>query len=174
MNWMNRTFTALIVLGLGIGTGLRAPRSPVDVPKPEPLPMHEQKPDPSRSVQPAVEDRAITNAPSDKRLFKAICLWEGRGKIDLDAFNKSEEAHGPAQIRPGYLKDSNEYLKTSYTLQDCHDYAIAFQVTKGYWARYGAKTPEQKARMHNGGLYGHQRKATLKYWAGVQTYLERN
>ena len=173
MKFVNRTLTVFIILGLGYGAGLRANRRPCEPSKPEPVPIYEQKPDLSRSVQPAVEDRAIANAPSDKDLFKAICLWEGRGKIDLDAINKSEDAHGPAQIRPGYLKDSNEYLKTSYTLEDCHDYAIAFQVTKGYWARYGAKTPEQKARMHNGGLYGHQRKATLKYWAGVKSYLER-
>ena len=58
---------------------------------------------------------------TDGQIFKAVCLWEGRGRIDLDAVNKSENAHGPAQIRQIYLDDSNEYAGTSYTLLDCHD-----------------------------------------------------
>ena len=80
-------------------------------------------------------------------------------------------AHGPAQIRQIYLDDSNEYAGTSYTLQDCHDYEIAFKVARSYWSRYGLVTPEQRARCHYGGPKGAQRSSTLEYWAGVQEYL---
>ncbi len=119
--------------------------------------------------------RTVMKLPSvgmtDGRLFKAICMWEHRGVIRPDAINKKENAHGPAQIRQIYLDDSNQFAGTRYTLQDCHDYEIAFEVVTNYWARYRFKTPEAKARGHNGGPKGPQRSGTKAYWAGVQSYL---
>ena len=67
MRTVNKLLTAGIVLGLGFGTGLRANRRPQEPPNPEPVQTPERKPDPSRSVQPAVEDRAITHAPTESR-----------------------------------------------------------------------------------------------------------
>jgi hypothetical protein len=115
------------------------------------------------ATQPAAADEAAR-----RRIFKAICLWEGRGKIACDAVNEAEGAHGPAQIRQGYLTDSG----LAYTLQDCHDYEISYQVAVAYWQRYGLVTDEQRARGHNGGPKGPQRASTLAYWAGVKGYLQ--
>ena len=109
--------------------------------------------------------------------FSAICLWENRGKIRNDAHNRKENARGPAQIRPGYLKDANEWrvkmgLKP-YTHLEMHDHKKAFNTFRAYMARYRMKTTEQRARSHNGGPAGPKRKSTLGYWKGVQTYLEK-
>lgn len=103
--------------------------------------------------------------------FRAICLWEGRGQIDLDAYNKKEDAIGPAQIRKGYLQDSNEWLEShgqrTFTHEEMYDYDCAFAVFCAYQARYGNKTTEERARGHNGNFAS--KKATQTYWEGVQS-----
>ena len=107
--------------------------------------------------------------------FRAICLWEGRGKIDLDAYNKKEDAIGPAQIRKGYLQDANEWLKShgqrTYTHEEMYDYDSSFAVFCAYQARYDNKTTEERSRGHNGNFAS--KKATQAYWEGVQTYIEK-
>jgi len=121
--------------------------------------------------------RAATNQPpttskliAEARIFRAICLWEHRGVIRPDDVSKAG-AVGPAQIRQIFLDDANEYLGTSFTLEDCKDYVVAFTVTRAYWRKYNLKTDEQRARAHYGGPRGPQRPCTLEYWQGVQTYL---
>ena len=107
--------------------------------------------------------------------FRAICLWEGRGKIDLDAYNKKEDAIGPAQIRKGYLQDANEWLKShgqrTYIHEEMYDYDSSFAVFCAYQARYDNKTTEERSRGHNGNFAS--KKATQAYWEGVQTYIEK-
>lgn len=109
------------------------------------------------------------------REFRAICLWEGRGKIDLNAYNESEDARGPAQIRPGYLQDANEWLEArrhaTFTHEDMHNYGDALQVYIVYMLRHKGTTTEKRVRMHNGGPDGHLQDCTLEYWKGVQQYL---
>ena len=109
-------------------------------------------------------------------IFRAICLWEGRGDIRCDAYNKKENARGPAQIRPCYLQDANEWLKShglrQFTHMEMHDYECSFAVWAAYMARYKAYTPEQKARIHNGGPNGYKLACTIPYWEGVKSYLE--
>jgi hypothetical protein len=48
----------------------------------------------------------------------------------------------------------------------------AGQVFTWSGARYGAKTPEQFARIWNGGPSGASKKATLAYWSKVKANLE--
>ena len=110
-----------------------------------------------------------------KAVFRAICLWEGRGRIN-DAYNEKEDAIGPAQIRPAYLQDANEWLARNglrtFRHAEMNDYEASYAVWAAYMARYSAYTPEQKARIHNGGPRGMTKAATRTYWAGVQTYLK--
>ena len=79
-----------------------------------------------------------------KRDFRLICLQEGNGRIDLDAYNKRENAVDPAQIRPCFLQDANEWAKwhgyPEYTHEDCYDYDVSFAVCISYWNRYNLHT----------------------------------
>jgi len=129
-------------------------RRVVELPKPNPIYM---------------TGGPVTDLAKD---FRAIVLWENRGVI-RSQYNKKENARGPAQIRPGYLKDANEWLKSkgmrTYTLDDMMDYDASFAVFCAYMARYGAKTTEERARGHNGMFAS--KAATQGYWEGVQTYI---
>lgn len=116
-------------------------------------------------------DSSLTKDAAD---FRAICLWENRGVI-RSQYNDKENARGPAQIRPGYLKDANEWrikmgLKP-YTHLEMNDYKKAFNTFRAYMARYHRTTTEDRARCHNGGPQGHKRKSTLEYWKGVKSYI---
>ena len=116
-----------------------------------------------------------TRIEKDLKDFKALCLWEGRGLIRYNAYNVKEDARGPAQIRPIYLQDANEWrvrmgLK-AYTHMDMHCYGTAFHTVRAYWARYGLKTTQDRARGHCGGPDGPEQDCTLEYWAGVKGYL---
>jgi len=44
-------------------------------------------------------------------------------------------------------------------------------VMRWYWARYGARTAEARARMHAGGPDGPRQPETLAYWRRVQRRL---
>jgi len=162
MSKKHTVLAGLAVFGLGFGTGLRTlpnnpPMRPVKALTPEPIQSHA----PTPVFEPAGQQK------TSLAIFQAICLWEGRGRIDLAAINTSEGAHGPAQIRQGYLTDSG----LPYTLEDCHSYDISYQVACAYWARYHMITDEGRARSHNGGPHGPVRDSTLGYWAGVQSFL---
>jgi len=174
MIFINRTLVVFIVFGLGMGMGLRFD-SEAETPKPMHSPA--QKPDLKPSVQPAVQDLAIANAPTDNRaMFKAICLWEHRGVIRIDDVSCAG-AVGPAQITPIFLKDMNVHLKTSYTLDDCKDYEVAYLLTVAYWAKYNLISDEARARCHLAGPRAMTRqktwKATSEYWSGVKQYLDK-
>lgn len=166
----------VIILASGVGNminGLRAavrpePPPPLQPPGPEPLPQREAQPQPPENVlpDPHTEDRAM---------FRALCLWEHRGVIRIDDVSEAG-AVGPAQITPVFLKDMNIHLKTCYTLADCKDYEVAYRLTTEYWAKYGLRTDEERARCHLAGPRAMTRKSvwaeTTEYWAGVQTYLK--
>ena len=75
-------------------------------------------------------------------------------------------ALGPLQIHRGYHSDSN--VPGSYDRVSDLDYAT--RVMRAYMARYATAarlgrpvTPEDIARIHNGGPNGHKKKATLAY-----------
>ena len=110
-----------------------------------------------------------------KREFRLICLQEGNGRIDLDAYNKTENAVGPAQIRPDYLTDSNEWAAQhgypTYTHQDCYDYDVSLAVCISYWNRYNLHTLELRARSHCGGPDGPWQDCTLPYWRSLKTHM---
>ena len=128
-----------------------------------------------------VDDRPVffsTNTPDtamspdiiDANFLRALSEVES-GTNDLSV-NKRENAHGRYQIRPCYLADANEFLGTSYSLEDMHDPATANTVVWAYLTRWGeayekrtgqAATPIVLARIHNGGPRGAERSCTLGY-----------
>lgn len=75
-------------------------------------------------------------------------------------------ALGPLQIHRGYHSDSN--VPGAY--DQVSDLEYATRVVRAYMARYATAarlgrpvTPEDIARIHNGGPNGHKKKATLGY-----------
>lgn len=128
-----------------------------------------------------VDDRPVffsTNTPDtdmkpdiiDADFLRALSEVES-GTNDA-AFNPGEDAHGRYQIRAQYLKDANEFLGTSYSLQDMHDPEKANTVVWAYLARWGTiyeqrtgreATATDLARIHNGGPRGAERSCTLDY-----------
>ena len=86
------------------------------------------------------------------------------------------KAIGPYQIWHAYWKDATEFDKTlGGSYQDCYNPQYASKVVRAYMARYAPKgaSLETLARIHNGGPKGHQKEATLAYWAKVQKELAR-
>ena len=171
MIFINRTIVVFIVFSAGMGMGLRFD-SEAETPKPIPIPTF--TPDLKPCAKPEAKIRYRVPLPKKiadtRRIFTAITLWEHRGVIRPNDVS-SAGAVGPAQIRQIYLDDSNEYAGTAYTLQDCVQTEIAYNVCCAYWARYKATTDEQRARIHFAGPRGMEKKCSLEYWHGVQSYL---
>ena len=101
----------------------------------------------------------------DARFLAALAAVESGG--DDAAVNEREGAHGRYQIRAAALADANRILCTSYTLDDCHDPAVAARIVRAYLGHYGAAlsapTPTALARIWNGGPNGYKRDATRGY-----------
>ena len=138
MNWINRTFVVLILLGLGFGTGLRANRRPQEPLKPEPVQTPAQKPDPSRSSKPAVEDRAMTHALVSEQVMDAIAQVESGG--NPKAVGDSGRAVGLFQIWPIYVREANRLSRASqFTDPDRLDPVKSREMTRivlEHWAKY--------------------------------------
>ena len=74
------------------------------------------------------------------------------------AYNKAEDAKGIFQIRKAYFADAVEFSPglRKYKHDDCFDPAIAREIIKAYFNRYGKKDLqtlnfEGLAKLHNGG-----------------------
>lgn len=88
------------------------------------------------------------------------------------------KAIGPFQIHVAYWKDACEAdkaLRRDY--QACRDYAYSRAVVIAYFARYAPKAWTKKdwetlARIHNGGLRGANKAATVGYWKKVQQIMD--
>jgi len=111
----------------------------------------------------------------DRTMFYYICLQEGHGRVQFNAFRKKENAIGPAQITPDYLSDANEWLMSHghrrYMHAEMYDYRKSYLVCRAYWERYNLVTLEERARAHCGGPDGPCQACTLDYWKQLQSYL---
>ena len=108
-------------------------------------------------------------APTQLELtFKAICVVESGN--DPKAFNESEQARGIAQIRPIMVDEVNRILgRDEFTHDDAWNpakSAAMFAVYCYHWRPSG--TPEQWARIWNGGPAGDSKESTIKYWEKVK------
>ncbi len=99
-------------------------------------------------------------------LFLAIISVESGGNDA--AYNARENAAGCAQIRLICLIDVNR-LGYNYTPEDRFNRQKSYEIFCIYVTHYGARTPEQAARIWNGGPRGASKKATLSYWNKVKS-----
>jgi len=119
--------------------------------------------------------KAVFGAELTTEQQEAIEQVESKG--NPRAHNKDEDARGIIQIRAIYVADANRILgEERYVHDDAFDPAKAWEmfgvVTSYYIRHYGyPDTFETRARIHNGGGKGPQRKSTLKYWKRVLAIL---
>lgn len=110
-------------------------------------------------------------------LVEAIIEKESGG--DITAYNPTEGAAGPAQIRHIYLQDANRIIgyekwrdKDRYNLH--HARAMICCVTGHYIRTYKIRdTAYNRARIHNGGPRGWQKSATKAYAMDVLKIMHR-
>lgn len=109
-------------------------------------------------------------------LLNAIHQVETGGRLGAIK-GDSGAALGPFQIHKAYWQDATQYNKSiggSYS--NCADYAYSVRVVNAYMNRYAKKHLDSNnfeaiARIHNGGLNGHNKSATLGYWQKVKKNL---
>ena len=127
-----------------------------------PAPQQATPPESVGITVPADQDAAPRS-----RLYAAIRAVESGG--DDFAVGDSGTSRGPYQIGLAYWRDGCEAGGVQWDYQSLvwsapHCEYIMFL----YWERYGAKTDEQRARIHNGGPTGMSKDSTLGYWNRVK------
>jgi len=105
-------------------------------------------------------------------LLVAAAMQESHGHSR--AINAREQAFGILQVRQAALTDINRHYHTRYVLTDFlgeEGVAKSLRAFELYGKMYGAKTPEEYARIWNGGPRGMRKRATLAYWRGIQRWM---
>ena len=104
-------------------------------------------------------------------LLDAIRQVESGG--DAKAVGDSGSSKGPMQIGRLYWQDATEYGKVDWSYDDLvWSRPHCEQIVAWYWARYGAETDEQRARMHVAGPDGPWQDCSLDYWQKVKAVLD--
>ena len=89
------------------------------------------------------------------------------------AVNRAEGAYGILQVRQCALDDVNEHYGLGLRMVDVRvSRDTSRLVFILYVRRWGAETPEQAARIWNGGPRGMEKTATLEYWERVRALME--
>ena len=101
------------------------------------------------------------------QLLFAVALVESGG--DPRARNEGEGAVGLLQIRQCCVDDLNRVHGTGYKLRDFYDTRLSKWAFVEYGQMWGARTPEQYARIWNGGPRGCEKRGTRAYWEKVLT-----
>jgi hypothetical protein len=121
----------------------------------------------ARAIAPDVKTLVIEEPkPVDmyERLMQAILQVESAG--DTMAYNATEEAYGPFQIRPIRIADYNKRTGKQYTMKDCHTLRVSREIFL-YYARMLGTDYETIAKRWNGsGIM------TIDYWTRVKAKLE--
>lgn len=118
-------------------------------------------------------------------LFKAIMKRESGGNLNAEGDKNSDgvfRAIGPFQIWKGYYDDAVQKDPTlkadGMKYENCKgpgSIEYSRKVVQAYMDRYATErrlghkaTPEDIARIHNGGPDGYKKDSTLKYWNDVK------
>ena len=106
-------------------------------------------------------------------LLCAIMLVESGGNPLV--WNYKEDALGPLQIRPVFVDDVNRIVgRSAFTYDDRRSVLKSMNMAVIYFQHYGeGKTPQDLARMFNGGPDGWKEETTLPYWEKVKTQIEK-
>jgi len=98
---------------------------------------------------------------------------------DFDSHDVPQAA-GILQIHKICVRDVNRIYDTTYTSQDRFSVEKSINICKLYLLHYGNEnrlghkpTPEDLARIWNGGPNGWKKKSTLPYWEKCKTEIER-
>lgn len=116
------------------------------------------------------EDAEMNFLPA---LISALIAVESGGVCS--SIGDGGKALGCLQIHKSVVQDVNRIYKTHYSHGDAFHPTMAKQICELYlraWAPENA-TPEQCARIWNGGPRGHLKEATKKYWLKVRKEFHR-
>ncbi len=102
------------------------------------------------------------------RTFCAVARVESHG--DPRAYNRKENAVGIVQIRPVMLADANRIAgRQRWTLADRTNPAQSWEIFRLVCLHYQPNgTPEEWARVWNGGPSGCRKAGTRAYWLRVR------
>ena len=109
-------------------------------------------------------------------LILALIAVESSG--DDFARGDNGKAWGCLQMHSAYVQDASDWSGKNWKHEDAFNRQTSISIFMAYMDRYatpgrlGRKpTPEDIARIHNGGPNGYKKKSTLKYWERVKTEL---
>ena len=132
--------------------------------------------------------RSGTPLQIDQSLLNAIKKTESGGdESALGDKHLSNKAYGPFQIRKGYYDDAVKFnpqlTAGGQSFDNVHGKGsapYAEEVVRSYMGRYATEdrlghppTPEDIARIHNGGPNGYRNPKTEKYWGKVQSNFDK-
>jgi hypothetical protein len=103
----------------------------------------------------------------DRRLFAALAAVESGGRDNV--VGDQGRSRGRYQIQRAYWAEGCRFGRVAWSYDRyVADPRRCEQVMRWYWAAHGARTPQAKARIHNGGPAGMHVGATAGYWAKVR------
>ena len=121
------------------------------------------------AASPAIESAVVqSERPPVTPMDVINCIWSAESSRQLyPPAGDGGDSIGPLQIQRAYWSDAVERSGLKGEYRDCLKLPYAEKVVIAYWNRYAPKkaTPEQLARIHNGGPKGHLKQSTKKYWA---------
>lgn len=127
----------------------------------------------------------IVKADSLDKILDAIQYVESGNKGENVPDGDNGKAIGPLQIHEIYYKDAATYDKSlGNDYSRCRELEFSRRVVRAYVCKYlkeTERTPENVARLHNGGITtfrgSHNRTAwknTTKYWNRVKNRMKNN
>jgi len=109
---------------------------------------------------------------ASRQLYDAMRMVESGG--DDNAVGDGGTSRGPYQISAAYWSDACkaggvqwDYLQLVWSRPHCE------YIMHCFWNHYGAKTDEERARIHNGGPNGMQKESAIAYWNRVKALLDK-
>ena len=120
---------------------------------------------------------SINAANLDNKFVHALHMVESGGRVGK-IVGDNGRALGPLQIHKSYWQDAVTFDDTiggSYS--DCTKLDYSIKIVNAYLNRYAEKAIlshdyKKLARIHNGGVKGNNKEATIEYWNKVNKYLK--
>ena len=120
---------------------------------------------------------SINAANLDNKFVHALHMVESGGRVGK-IVGDNGRALGPLQIHKSYWQDAVTFDDTiggSYS--DCTKLDYSIKIVNAYLNRYAqnailSNDYKKLARIHNGGVKGNNKEATIEYWNKVNKYLK--
>ena len=120
---------------------------------------------------------SINAANLDNKFVHALHMVESGGRVGK-IVGDNGRALGPLQIHKSYWQDAVTFDKTiggSYS--DCTKLDYSIKIVNAYLNRYAqnailSNDYKKLARIHNGGVKGNNKEATIEYWNKVNKFLK--